>query len=128
VNILLDTHAFLWAISDSAKLSSTARQCFLDPENRLVFSAASMWEIAIKQSIGKLSGPRPIVDLVREELRINGTSWLGIEPEHCQHVAGLPFHHRDPFDRMLVSQAIRESLQVLSADTELDAYDVKRIW
>jgi len=63
-----------------------------------------------------------------EELRINGISWLGIEPEHCQHVVGLPFHHRDPFDRMLVSQAIRESLQVLSADAQLDAYDVKRVW
>jgi len=128
VNLLLDTHAFLWAISDSSKLSSVARQCFLDPGNRLVFSAASMWEIAIKQSIGKLSGPRPILDVVGEELRINGISWLGIEPEHCQHVAGLPFHHRDPFDRMLVSQAISESLQVLSADTQLDAYDVKRVW
>ncbi len=128
MNVLLDTHVFIRAISDSAKLSETARKCFLDLENQLYFSAASMWEMAIKQSLGKLSATRPIVGVVEEELRVSGISWLGIEMEHCQGISSLPFHHRDPFDRMLVSQALHGSLHVLSVDAQLDAYGIKRIW
>ena len=128
MNVLLDTHAFLWSITDDARLSETARQAFLNPDNRLFFSAASFWEICIKKSLGKLKLKSGWFETIQNELRINAIQWLAIEMPHCAELTKLPFHHRDPFDRMLIAQALVEDLQLLSRDERLSAYKIKRLW
>ena len=128
MKVLLDTHAFLWAITGDEQLSETARKTFLDPGNSLFFSAVSMWEICIKISLGKLSLKRGWLKKIQNELMINAVQWLPIEMSHCAELTKLPFHHRDPFDRMLVAQARVEDLQVLSRDVRLSDYDIERLW
>ena len=128
MNVLLDTHAFLWSITGDDRLSKTAEKTFLDPGNNLYFSAASFWEICIKLSLGKLSLKREWFKTIQEEMRINAVQWLPVEMEHCLELTKLPFHHRDPFDRMLIAQAIIEDLQLLSRDRRLAAYEIERIW
>ena len=128
MNVLLDTHAFLWAITGDKRLSETARKTFLDPRNRLFFSAVSMWEICIKISLGKLSLKRGWLKKIQNEMSINAVQWLPVEMPHCAELTKLPFHHRDPFDRMLIAQARVEDLQVLSRDVRLSDYDIERLW
>ncbi len=128
MNILLDTHAFLWLVTDDERLSETARQTFLNSENRLFFSAASLWEICIKMSLGKISLKTGWFQTIQAEMEINVIQWLPIEMPHCVEVTKLPFHHRDPFDRMLIAQAITQDMQLLSRDKRLSAYAIKRIW
>ncbi len=128
MKVLLDTHAFLWAITGDEQLSETARETFLNPANSLFFSAVSMWEICIKISLGKLSLKRGWFKKIQNELSINAIQWLPVEMPHCAELTALPFHHRDPFDRMLVAQARIEDLQVLSRDARLSAYDIELIW
>ncbi len=128
MNVLLDTHAFLWAITGDEQLSETARETFLNPANSLFFSAVSMWEICIKISLGKLSLKRGWLKKIQNELMINTVQWLPVEMPHCAELTKLPFHHRDPFDRMLIAQARVEDFQVLSRDVRLSAYDIKRLW
>jgi PIN domain nuclease of toxin-antitoxin system len=128
MNVLLDTHAFLWAITGDERLSETARETFLNSANRLFFSAVSMWEICIKISLGKLSLKRGWLKKIQNELMINAVQWLPIEMSHCAELTKLPFHHRDPFDRMLIAQAMVEDLQVLSRDVRLSDYGIERLW
>ena len=128
MKVLLDTHAFLWLVTDDDRLSKTARQTFLDTENGLFFSAASLWEICIKKSLGKISLKGQWFKTIQDEMVNNAIQWLPIEMPHCAEVTKLPFHHRDPFDRMLIAQAMMEEMQLLSRDTLLSAYAVKRIW
>ncbi len=128
MNVLLDTHAFLWAITGDEQLSKTARETFLNPASSLFFSAVSMWEICIKISLGKLSLKRGWLKKIQNELMINAVQWLPIEMSHCAEFTKLPFHHRDPFDRMLIAQARVEDFQVLSRDVRLSAYDIERLW
>jgi PIN domain nuclease of toxin-antitoxin system len=128
MNVLLDTHAFLWAITGDKMLSKKARKTFLDPRNRLFFSAVSMWEICIKISLGKLSLKSGWLKKIQNEISINAIQWLPVEMSHCAELTKLPFHHRDPFDRMLVVQAKVEDLLVLSRDSRLSAYEIERIW
>lgn len=128
MKVLLDTHAFLWTVTSDDRLSETAQQIFLDSQNSLFFSAASLWEISIKKSLGKISLKRGWFQIIQKEIDANAIEWLPIEMPHCVVVTELPFHHRDPFDRMLVAQAIVEDLQLLSRDIRLSAYAVKRIW
>jgi len=128
MKVLLDTHAFLWLVTDDDRLSENARQAFLDEENSLFFSAASLWEICIKRSLGKISLKRGWLETIRNEMKDNAIQWLSIEIPHCAEVTKLPFHHRDPFDRMLIAQAIVEDMQLLSQDSRLSAYGVGRIW
>ena len=128
MKVLLDTHAFLWSITGDDRLSKTAEEIFLDPDNNLFFSAASFWEICIKMSLGKLSLKRGWFETIQEEMRINAVQWLPVEMPHCVELTNLPFHHRDPFDRMLIAQAMTEDLQLLSRDSRLSAYEIKRIW
>ncbi|QBQ53256.1 type II toxin-antitoxin system VapC family toxin [Nitrosococcus wardiae] len=125
---LLDTHVFLWLLTEDPRLSPTARRLFLDEENQLFLSMASVWEIAIKTSLGRLEFMEPIEDLLPRELRLNGIHLLPIEIGHALKLARLPFHHRDPFDRLLVAQSLAENLPLLSADNHLDAYPIKRFW
>jgi len=105
VNLLLDTHAFLWFIAGSAKLSAPARDLIEDSANQPLLSAASLWEMAIKLSLGRLHLGLPFEELIPQQMRLNGIQFLGIEVAHVMPVATLPFHHRDPFDRLLIAQA-----------------------
>ena len=128
MKVLLDTHAFLWLITGDHRLSKTARKAFLDPENRLFFSAASLWEICIKKSLEKLSLKKGWLKTIQDEMKVNAIQWLPVEIPHCAELTKLPFHHRDPFDRMLIAQATVEDLQLLSRDSHFSAYEIKRIW
>ena len=128
MNVLLDTHAFLWAIAGDKRLSNSARETFLDGHNRLFFSAASMWEICIKINLEKLSLKRGWFKKIKNEMSNNAVQWLPIEMAHCAELTRLPFHHRDPFDRMLVAQAKFEDLQLLTRDVRLADYGVECIW
>lgn len=128
MRVLLDTHALLWLIADDKRLSQPARQAFLDPANDLFFSVASFWEICIKISLEKLKLAPGWPDTIQREMTQNTVGWLPIETGHCLAASRLPFHHRDPFDRMLVAQAQVEALAVMSADHGFSDYPVQRIW
>jgi PIN domain nuclease of toxin-antitoxin system len=128
VNLLLDTHTFLWFIGGSDRLSAAARTLVEEPTNQPYLSVASLWEMAIKLSIGKLTLARPFEDLIPEQMQLNGVQLLNIELAHIIPVTNLPFHHRDPFDRLLISQAIVERMPIVSGDPSFDGYEVKRLW
>lgn len=128
MKILLDTHTFLWQITDDKRLSKTARQALLSPDNDLRFSAASLWEIAIKVSLGRLQLADEWPVIIAEELLTNQIYRLPIEDSHCIKVSELPFHHRDPFDRMLVAQAMLEDLTLLSRDENISRYSINQLW
>lgn len=125
---LLDTHALLWLITGDRRLSETARKTFLEQENRLFFSIAGFWEICIKMSLGKLSLKRQWIKTIRDEMKANTIQWLPIEIMHCTELTKLPFYHRDPFDRMLIAQAMVEDMQLLSRDRRLSDYEITRVW
>jgi PIN domain nuclease of toxin-antitoxin system len=128
MKLLLDTHALLWFLSGSDRLSATARTAIEDVANERLFSVAGAWEIAIKASLGKLDLSVPFEVLVPGELRANAIELLPIRPAHLVGLMALPFHHRDPFDRMYVAQAEAEGAAVVSADPALDAYGIQRLW
>ena len=117
---LADTHILLWALSDDDRLSKRHREILLS-DAEIFFSAASIWEIAIKRSIGKLKAPAGLVDLLQQA----GFSALDIKAHHAEAVGELPFLHGDPFDRLLVAQAGLEKLILMSADALLGRYDVE---
>ena len=124
----MDTHAFLWFITKDAQLSATAQSLIADPNNEVLVSPASYWEIAIKVSIGKYPLHVPYETFITQGIEGNGFKVLAIEPRHTAVLTTLPFHHRDPFDRLIVAQALMESIAVVSCDTVLDAYGVERLW
>ena len=128
MKLLLDTHTFLWFISGSSDLSSTARTLIEDNENQKFVSAASIWETAIKVSIGKMSLIAPFDDIFPRQLEINGFELLPVKIEHSSVVATLPFHHRDPFDRILAAQTIAESMEIVSIDGVFDECGIVRKW
>ena len=128
MKLLLDTQVFLWMVSDAPELSSKARRLAVDSENVLYLSLASVWEMVIKLSLGKLKLAEPIESFITEELPENDIQLLEIGFRHVARVADLPFHHRDPFDRLLISQAQVENLSILSADRVFDRYQVRRLW
>jgi len=128
VRLLLDTHAFLWWVGEDAKLSRAARDAIGDGANECYFSMASAWELAIKVSLGKLTVNGRLDRLLPEQLAANGFETLHIEVDHVARVASLPFHHRDPFDRLLVAQALAEDLAIVSADLVFRRYGVRRVW
>jgi PIN domain nuclease of toxin-antitoxin system len=126
--LLLDTHAFLWWVSDAPELSNTAREAISDTGNECFLSIASCWEMAIKSSIGKLRLSKPIERFVNDLITENGFRLLSIDLRHTAKVASLPFHHRDPFDRLLLAQAITEKLTIVTADNQFSSYGVKLLW
>ena len=128
MKLLFDTHALLWLIDGDDRLSDTARQVYLDRANDLYVSAASMWEIGIKIGIGKLTLAEGWSTAIAREMEANAIRSLPIELAHCARLSSLPFHHRDPFDRMLVAQALIEGMALLTADHALTAYEVDCIW
>ncbi|MCS6785787.1 MAG: type II toxin-antitoxin system VapC family toxin [Thiobacillaceae bacterium] len=128
MKLLLDTHTFLWWVADAPELSEPARAAVADGANTCYLSLASCWEMAFKSSLGKLQLNQPIERFIPEHLQANGFDLLPIEFRHTARVETLPLHHRDPFDRLLVAQAQIEKLVIVSRDTILSAYGVRRIW
>lgn len=122
--MLLDTHVWLWSVSDESRLSREALAAIQDAENDLFLSVASAWEIAIKVGRGRLRLPAAPGSYVPMALERTGVTLLGIDLSHVTRVADLPPHHRDPFDRLLVAQAQLEALTLVSADPKLAAYEV----
>jgi PIN domain nuclease of toxin-antitoxin system len=126
LSILLDTHAFLWWCEDAPQLSKKARRSI--SEEDCYVSIATLWEIAIKVSLGKLRLPSSFSRYVPEQMSANGFLSLDIGFRHVAGSAALPWRHRDPFDRLLISQAIEEDMAVVSRDEAFSAYGVRRIW
>lgn len=128
MRLLLDTHTFLWWVEDAPELSKKARRALANPNNECFLSLVSCWEMAIKLSFGKLKLAGVIERFVPDQLAANGFRQLEMDFRHVARVAAMPFHHRDPFDRLLVAQAKEEKLVIVSADAVFQKYDVKRIW
>lgn len=128
MNLLLDTHTFLWFIGGSGELSLSAKALIEDGENDRYLSVASLWEMAIKVSIGKLDVPLPFTRLVRQHVTGNAIEMLQVEPEHLDKQQKLPFRHRDPFDRLIIAQAIAEEMVVVSQDAAFEEYPVRVLW
>jgi len=127
MKLLLDTHAFLWAIW-GRNLSETAQDAYLDAHNELYLSAASYWEMCLKISIGKLTVIPDWIKRFDTEIVGNGIKWLSIEKEHCRQLTALPQLHRDPFDRLLIAQAQAEGMTLLTADANIQQYPISTLW
>ncbi len=128
MRVLLDTHAWLWFVLGDQAISGKARSIIEDPANEKFISPASFWETAIKISIGKYALPTPYDEFVKHAIAGQGFSILPVLPVHTSALITLPFHHRDPFDRLLVAQALTEPMPLISIDATLDAYGIKRLW
>lgn len=124
MRLLLDTHAALWWLSDDDRFGDTAAAYVADETNQILLSAAVVWEVAIKRSLGKLDAPAEL----GPTLLAAGAHALPVNLEHVATVEGLPWHHRDPFDRMLVAQASVERAAIVSGDRRLEPYGIKLIW
>lgn len=127
MNLLLDTHAFLWWV-DGDTLPAPAFNAIRNPDNTVWLSAASAWEMTIKASLGKLRLPDRAARFVEQQRQLNRFDWLPIEPAALDILQDLPFHHRDPFDRLLIAQAISLGHTLVSADGVFEHYPVKRLW
>jgi|KBSMisStandDraft_5_1062788.scaffolds.fasta_scaffold238253_3 PIN domain nuclease of toxin-antitoxin system len=124
---LLDSHAFLWALSGDTRMSTRARDIFEGPSS-LSLSIVSIWEILIKVQLGKLGLPRSAASYIFSELVKNKIATLPIRLDHLIAYENLPLHHRDPFDRMLIAQGIKEELPIITADRNFQNYSVRTIW
>lgn len=128
MNILLDTCAFLWLTGDAPELTQTARALFQDTDNRVYLSSVSVWEIMVKHQLGKLPLPEPADIFVQQQCQGHFIETLPLEARAVFHLSHLPIHHRDPFDRMLICQAIEHGLTILTADKLIIQYPVSTIW
>jgi PIN domain nuclease of toxin-antitoxin system len=128
MQILLDTHTFIWYVTNNPKLSSTAQQFINNGNNEVLLSIASIWEMAIKHSIGKLNFELPFDVFISQQISINNFNLLNIKINHLVAVANLPLHHRDPFDRLIIAQAMVEQIPIVGADEVFDRYSVRRSW
>jgi len=124
MRVLLDTHALIWALADSDQLSDRAREVIVDLENQILVSATSAIEIAVKRSMQKLEAPDDLL------LAIDGAGFIPITIDFAtaERLASLPFHHRDPFDRLLIAQALTEGVPIVTRDPAFGAYAVSTIW
>ena len=128
MRLLIDTHTLLWWSAGSEALSLRAREAIADEDNDIFVSAATAWEIATKHRLGKLSGAAAIAVDIGGYVADQGFFELPIGFDHGQAAGALPGPHRDPFDRMLIAQAARENLVLVSNETAFDAYGIKRLW
>jgi len=128
VKYLIDTHTLIWIVTNNSKLSDKARSLYLDSDNDIYFSMASIWEMAIKISIKKMSIQTSLINFINDDIVGNNIKILNINIPHICYLEKLPFHHRDPFDRLILSQGITESIPVISSDKKFDLYPVNRIW
>jgi PIN domain nuclease of toxin-antitoxin system len=128
MKILLDTCTFLWVITNAPQLSNPARELFADPANKVYLSAVSTWEIAIKHALGRLPLPEPPGRFIPEQRQQHGVEALPLEEEATLYLGRLPKHHNDPFDRMLICQAIMHGLVILTPDELVTQYPVRTTW
>jgi len=128
MKLLLDTHILIWLIDGNQKLNQTSRQAIEDESNSLHLSIASLWEIAIKTSLGKLELGIPLEQILTNFILPSGIEILPIHLPHLLVLQTLPFHHRDPFDRLLISQAKSESLILVTEDSMFEQYEVEILW
>lgn len=126
--LLLDTQVVLWWIDDSARLSVRARAAISNPGHECLVSLVSVWEMAIKAHLGKLKLPKPVGLFVPDQLHANGFQQLDIAFRDVARVEALPDHHRDPFDRLLIAQALERDLPVVTSDKVFRTYGVRRVW
>ena len=126
MQLLIDTHILIWFLEGNNLLSKPNRQIIADSNNDVFISIASLWEIAIKISIGKLTLNNPLADVIKQ-IAADDIEILPISPEHILSVSTLPFHHRDPFDRIIISQAQIENLPIMTKDQEFSNYAIKII-
>ena len=125
---LIDTHTLLWIVTKNQKLSEKAKKFYLKRENIIFFSLASIWEMSIKISLKKLSIEEPLKDFIQNHIKGNDIKILNIGVQHILSLENLPYHHRDPFDRLIISQSMNENIPILSSDKVFDLYPIKRIW
>ena len=128
MRLLLDTSAFLWIITDAPELSPPARDLFVDPANDVYLSSVSAWEIAVKYALGRLPLPGPPERFVPSQRKEHGIESLPLDEEAALHLARLPLLHKDPFDRMLVCQAMVHGLVILTSDKLVYQYPVRTMW
>jgi len=128
MNLLLDTHAFIWWNEGDKKLPSKIDQLLRDRSNQVWLSLASVWEMQIKVQIGKLRLSRPLPDLIDQEIRVNRLRLLSISYDDILHLEQLPMHHRDPFDRIIIAQALTGGFHLVSDDSNMPMYDVPLLW
>ena len=128
MNLLLDSHTFVWTHEEPRKLSQKAAAAIKNPGNNLFLSAASVWELQIKIQIGKFKFKDSLEDIVAEQQLINGLQILPINLAHALYLKNLPLHHKDPFDRLLIAQAFVENLILVSADPKFAMYQVNLLW
>ena len=125
---LLDTHSFLWAVGEDDQLTPAARELITDGDNEIFLSVVSAWEISIKYSKKRLTLVSPPGVYVPDRLRLFGIQQLPVTLGHATQVAELPFHHRDPFDRILIAQAQLEGMPIITSDRNIASYDIEVIW
>lgn len=128
MKLLLDTHALLWFIGGSDRLTPAARAAVALPGDLKLVSIATLWEMAIMASLGRLRTREALEPFILRQMELNGFHLLHIQPSHACRVAVLPFHHRDPFDRLLGAQCLCDDLTLVSGDAAFDAYGVSRVW
>jgi PIN domain nuclease of toxin-antitoxin system len=128
MRVLLDTHTLIWFVLDSPQLSVRVKRLIEDENNEKLLSIASIWEMAIKQNTGKLSFGLPFKEFVEQQFNLNSIDLLYINLDHIDVISTLPQHHRDPFDRLIIAQAIIEKIPILSRDGAFDAYPIQRLW
>ncbi|NJN11922.1 MAG: type II toxin-antitoxin system VapC family toxin [Richelia sp. RM2_1_2] len=128
MNVLLDTHVLIWWSISPSNLSENVYKLLDNQVNNLFFSLASIWEMQIKLQIGKLSLNLPLPELIEDQRQTNGLQLLSIETSHIYALNNLPSHHKDPFDRILIAQAMVEQMPVVSIDEVFDNYPIKRLW
>lgn len=128
MNLLLDTQAFLWFVGGDPALSTAARTAIEDGANASFLSMASAWELSIKSSLGKITFTEPFESFLPDQLSRNGFAFFNINWQHVAQVHSLPYHHKDPFDRLIIAQALVEDMPVVSSDGAFDAYGLTRIW
>jgi PIN domain nuclease of toxin-antitoxin system len=128
MRLLLDTHTLIWFSAGDSNLSNNVRDLIEDEDNEKLLSTASIWEMAIKQSKGKLTLALPLKNYIEQKLVFDDFNLLTINLDHLNVITTLPFHHGDPFDRLIIAQAMIEGIPVLSRDSVFDAYTINRIW
>jgi PIN domain nuclease of toxin-antitoxin system len=128
MRLLLDTHAFLWFIEGNLNLSARARQLIEDENNQRFLSIASLWEISIKVSIGKLELGIPFTEFFQQQVYGNAIALLEIQAEHLDALAKLPFYHKDPFDRLIIAQSVVENIPLVTKDGAFTNYPVMLLW
>jgi PIN domain nuclease of toxin-antitoxin system len=128
MKLLLDTHTFLWFIMGDNRLSDQAKKTIEVKKHEKLISVASLWEMAIKVSIGRLNLTESFGTLIPRQIKLNGFQLLNIKFQHVANLVSIPFHHRDPFDRLLISQCMVENIPIVSKDIAFDSYPIERYW